>query len=59
MLEDLSFDGDTDSSRPMGCGAAMVTKPEQSANEIVLEMVVEAFGLLRAGGQYLNVSSKL
>lgn len=43
----------------MGCGAAMVTKADQSANEIVLEMVVEAFGLLGATGRYLNAPSKL
>lgn len=38
----------------MGCGAAMVTQGDQSAKEIVLEMVVEAFGLLRGARQYVQ-----
>lgn len=43
----------------MGCGAAMVNKRDQSAHEIVLEMVVEAFGLLRGVRQYVGEPSKL
>lgn len=38
----------------MGCGAAMVTQEDQSAKEIMLEMVVEAFGLLRGARQYVE-----
>lgn len=43
----------------MGCGAAMVNKPDQSANEIVLEMVMEAFTLLRGARQYVEGQTKL
>lgn len=43
----------------MGCGAAMVNKPDQSAREIVLEMTVEAFGLLRGARKYVEYSVKL
>lgn len=43
----------------MGCGAAMVSKPDQSANEIILEIVVEAFGLLRDARQYLAPKASL
>lgn len=38
----------------MGCGAAMVTQGDQSAKEIVLEMVVEAFGLLKGARKYVE-----
>lgn len=43
----------------MGCGAAMVNTPDQSAHEIVLEMVTQAFTLLRDAGKYVNQTSKL
>ncbi|KAJ5406253.1 hypothetical protein N7465_007537 [Penicillium sp. CMV-2018d] len=45
--------------KPMGCGAAMVNTPDQSAHEIVVEMVTRAFTLLRDTGQYVNQTSKL
>ncbi|KAJ5668462.1 uncharacterized protein N7477_007032 [Penicillium maclennaniae] len=47
-IEDLT------TQRPMGCGAAMVTQEGQSAKEIVLEMVVEAFGRLSGARQYVE-----
>ncbi|KAJ5753602.1 uncharacterized protein N7511_007755 [Penicillium nucicola] len=47
-IEDLT------TQRPMGCGAAMVTQEDQSAKEIVLEMVVEAFQLLRGAQKYVQ-----
>lgn len=43
----------------MGCGAAMVNTPDQSANEIILEMIVEAFGLLRDARLFLTPKSSL
>ncbi|KAF9886171.1 hypothetical protein FE257_011996 [Aspergillus nanangensis] len=45
--------------RPMGCGAAMVNKPNQSANEIILEMVSEAYGLLNGAKRYVEHQPKL
>ncbi|KAL4897844.1 2-nitropropane dioxygenase [Aspergillus ambiguus] len=50
---------DQTTQRPMGCGAAMVNKPGQSANEIVLEMVTEAFALLRGAQEYVRQQHKL
>lgn len=43
----------------MGCGAAMVNKADQSANEILLEMVVQGFGLLRDASRYLSREAML
>lgn len=43
----------------MGCGAAMVNTPDQSAHEIILEMVTQAFTLVRDAAQYVNQTSKL
>ncbi|CAI7670742.1 unnamed protein product [Penicillium viridicatum] len=50
---------DQSMQRPMGYGAAMVNTPDQSAHEIVLEMVTRGFTLLRDAGQYVNQTSKL
>ncbi|KAJ5823878.1 hypothetical protein N7447_006218 [Penicillium robsamsonii] len=50
---------DQSTQRPMGCGAAMVNTADQSAHEIILEMVIQAFTLLRNAAQYVTHTSKL
>ncbi|KAL3486067.1 2-nitropropane dioxygenase [Aspergillus germanicus] len=65
-LDRLAKDGsltdeieDQSTQRPMGCGAAMVNKIDQSANEIVLEMVVDAYSLLKGAREYLTQKASL
>lgn len=43
----------------MGYASAMVNKPNQSAGEIVLEMVMEAYSLLKGADRFTDSSAKL
>ena len=43
----------------MGYGASMVNKKNQTAAEIVLEMTVEAYTILKGAQQYVSSVSKL
>lgn len=45
--------------RPMGYASAMVNKANQSAGEIVLEMVMEAYSLLKGTDRFSNSPAKL
>ncbi|OBT38748.1 hypothetical protein VE00_10462 [Pseudogymnoascus sp. WSF 3629] len=50
---------DQTTQRPMGYGASMVNKKNQTAAEIVLEMTVEAYTILKAAERYTSSVSKL
>jgi hypothetical protein len=43
----------------MGYGASMINKKNQTAAEIVLEMTVEAYTILKAAERYTSSLSKL
>ena len=45
--------------RPMGIVAGLVNKPNQSAEEIVDEIVAEASELLESAGQYVVSKARL
>ncbi|OBT70723.1 hypothetical protein VF21_10241 [Pseudogymnoascus sp. 05NY08] len=50
---------DQTTQRPMGYGASMVNKKNQTAAEIVLEMTVEAYTILKGADRYISSVSKL
>lgn len=45
--------------RPMGYASALVNTPNQSAGEIVDEIVGEAYDILKGAAKFVGTSSKL
>lgn len=49
----------TDIDRPMGVVAGLVNKPNQSAEEIVKEIVSEAAEILSNAGRFVDAKARL
>jgi NAD(P)H-dependent flavin oxidoreductase YrpB (nitropropane dioxygenase family) len=65
-LEKLEAEGkltdeiiDQTTQRPMGYAASMVNKKDQTAGEIVLEMVVEAYNVIKKSHRFTEVRPNL